>query len=226
MTDHGGKALFSAGALAAALSALYALGVFELHGDAIGEPLTLGGVARLTDDFADGMARWEPSSGRWEVEGSGASSILRQAATSEAIALALFRGVSYGDVEVAVRFRLVSGEADRAAGLVCRAKDARNYYLVRANGLESNLRFYVVANGERTILASVRVAPPAVDSWHTIKFVAKGERFQASLDGRLVLEHSDERFAVGSVGLWTKADSVTEFDDFEVLGSMVKGEAR
>jgi Domain of Unknown Function (DUF1080) len=88
---------------------------------------------------------------------------------------------------------------------------------VRANALENNLRLYYYHNGRRQ-LATATVQPPALGQWHTLQVVAVADHIRAYLNGKLLLDHRDPRFRSGQVGLWTKADSVTAFDDLEIKG--------
>jgi hypothetical protein len=91
------------------------------------------------------------------------------------------------------------------------------YYLVRANALEDNFRMYSYDRGRRQI-ATARVKAPTLGQWHTVRLVAVGDRVQAWLDGTLHLDQRDSRLKVGKVGLWTKADSITAFDDLVIRG--------
>src|SRR5262249_56885812 len=100
---------------------------------------------------------------------------------------------------------------DASGGIVFRFVDEK-YYVVRANALEDNFRLYYYDRGRRQ-LASTRVKAPALGQWHTLRVVAVGDRIQAWLDGTLYVDHPDPRFRSGRVGLWTKADSMTAFDD-------------
>ena len=124
---------------------------------------------------------------------------------------------SFQDLNLRVKFKAVSGEVDRAGGLVFRLKDANNYYIVRANALEDNFRLYTYDRGRRQI-ASASVKAPALGQWHAVRVVAVGDHIQAWLDGKLLLDHRDARFKSGRVGLWTKADSITAFADLTVRG--------
>ena len=87
---------------------------------------------------------------------------------------------------------------------------------MRANALEDNFRFYYY-DGGRHMLASANVAAPALDQWHQLQITAKGDRFQASLKDRELIDHRDDRLAVGRIGLWTKTDSATAFDQLMVV---------
>jgi 3-keto-disaccharide hydrolase len=123
-------------------------------------------------------------------------------------------GGPYTDVDVSTRFKPISGREDASGGIVFRFSDGR-YYVVRANALEDNFRLYYYDRGRRQ-LASARVQPPALGQWHTLRVVAIGDHIQAYFNGQLLLDHHDARFRSGQVGLWTKADSVTAFDDLIV----------
>lgn len=115
---------------------------------------------------------------------------------------------------VEVKFKPVSGREDQAGGIIWRAKDAANYYVCRANALEDNVRIYRVVAGQRIQFdtANLRVTG---GQWHTLRVEFSGPSFIAFLDGKKVLTAKDATFAVaGMVGVWTKADSVTAFDDF------------
>jgi hypothetical protein len=125
-----------------------------------------------------------------------------------------------------VKFKPVSGEVDRAAGLVWRYRDENNYYIVRANALEDNVVLYKVEEGKRTSLApkGTPQGTYGVDRevpsgrWSALKVVVEGPSFTVFFDGEKLFEVEDKTFTgAGRVGLWTKADSVTYFDDFEVL---------
>jgi 3-keto-disaccharide hydrolase len=120
------------------------------------------------------------------------------------------------EVRVSVRCKLISGKVDQACGLLARYQDENNYYITRANGLESNIRVYFVKDGKRQQLASWN-GPVTAGAWHDYRFEVRGDHLQAYWDGKRVLDHHDATFAdAGLVGLWTKADSVTYFDDLTV----------
>lgn len=138
--------------------------------------------------------------------------------TDRTFPLALWKKQRWGDVDATVRFRPISGEVDASGGIAFRARDGRNFYIVRANSLEDNFRLYTVIDGKRSQIASTGIDPPALGEWHTLRVVAVGPRIQAWLDDRLLIDHRDETFQAGYVGLWTKADAVTEFDDLAVTG--------
>ena len=123
---------------------------------------------------------------------------------------------SFKDVEVAVAFKAVKGQDDQGGGVVWRYKDANNYYVARHNPLEKNFRLYKIENGKRSQLASTKddIDAPA-GKWHTLSVTMKGDAIACSLNGQKVIEAKDATFAdAGKVGLWTKADAHTYFDDF------------
>ena len=137
-------------------------------------------------------------------------------ATSYRFPLCLADDVTTADVAVAVRLKPVAGTVDRAGGIVVRAHDADRYYVARANALEDNVRLYRVIAGKREQIAG-RDLKVASATWHTLGLIALGTRFAVFFNGVRLFDHDDATLvAPGKVGLWTKADSVTHFDDFAV----------
>jgi hypothetical protein len=128
-------------------------------------------------------------------------------------------GPAYADltnVDVSVRFRPVAGRVDQAGGLAVRLKDDLNYYVVRANALENNIRLYSVINGSRRQFAGVD-ARVTSNQWHTLRLRVVGHRFSVYFDGVALFEATDGRITgPGRVALWSKADSVTEFVDLAI----------
>jgi hypothetical protein len=124
--------------------------------------------------------------------------------------------VFFLDGEIEVQFKAVKGEEDQGGGVIWRVQDKENYYISRFNPLENNFRIYYVRDGARKTLADVKIALPA-GKWHTLKIVQHGNRFEGYLNGEKLLEGTDNLFTkAGGVGLWTKADAVTSFDEFTV----------
>jgi hypothetical protein len=122
------------------------------------------------------------------------------------------------DGYVEVKFKPVSGNEDQAGGVIWRAKNADNYYIARANALEDNITIYHTVKGARRSFKNVnwKVAP---NQWHTLRVEFAGGRFTVIFDGQRVIDATDTTFAdAGKVGVWTKADSVTLFDDFSYGG--------
>src|SRR5258708_2361403 len=124
---------------------------------------------------------------------------------------------SFQDLGLSVKFKAVSGNIDRAGGLVFRLKDPNNYYIVRANALENNYRLYHVVNGRRSQFAGANLKVTSGE-WHELRVEVVGNKIICYYDGRQKIEATDETFKeAGKVGLWTKADSVTSFDDLKVV---------
>lgn len=122
----------------------------------------------------------------------------------------------FTDLELTVSFKAVKGETDQGGGPVWRYKDANNYYIARMNPLEDNFRVYKVVGGKRSQLGSAEAEAPA-GKWHSIRIVHKGDHIQCYLNGKRQLDVKDETFKdAGKIGLWTKADAVTSFDDLTV----------
>jgi hypothetical protein len=126
--------------------------------------------------------------------------------------LAVYRPVSARNVDVLVRFKPVAGKIDQAGGIAVRLTTYDDYYVVRANALEDNVRFYRVVKGRREQIdgADTKVAG---NRWHTLGLRAEGDAFTINFDGKTLFTAHDNTFAnSGKVALWTKADSVTYFD--------------
>ena len=143
--------------------------------------------------------------------------------TSYRFPLCIYDAFSAADVDLSVAFKTISGKKDQAAGLVWRFQNTNNYYIVRANALEDNVVLYKVENGKRIDLkpkgadakaygVKTRVVP---GEWQNLRVQARAGVFTVFLNGRELFQVEDTTFTqAGKVGLWTKADSVTLFDDF------------
>jgi len=120
---------------------------------------------------------------------------------------------------VQVKFKALSGMEDQAGGVIWRCKDADNYYIARANALEDNVTIYHTVRGKRTEKKRAELKITSKE-WHTLRVDFEGTHFTVSFDGKKVLEWDNDTFTEsGKVGVWTKADSVTLFDDFEYGGN-------
>ena len=125
--------------------------------------------------------------------------------------------VSFLDGTITVAFKAVRGRIDEGGGILWRARDKNNYYVARFNPLEDNFRIYYVKQGIRRMIGTARVKL-AARQWHTMTVVAKGDRYTCYLNGRKYLDGHDAHVTTpGGVGLWTKADAVTSFDDFKIV---------
>jgi hypothetical protein len=166
--------------------------------------------------------------GKWLIQAEGANKYLVQTdpdSTRSRFPVAVLSDVSAADVDVSVRFKPVSGRIDQAAGLVWRYRDQDNYYIARANALEDNVVLYKVENGKRIDLPVKgegrtygKKAEVATGQWSTLRVVATGPLFEVHFNGTGLYDVEDRTFtAAGKVGVWTKADSVTQFDDLTVV---------
>lgn len=160
----------------------------------------------------------EVFSGTWEVRAEGGApsepNALCQTAEAEFPAVVL-SDASYTDFALSTQFKPISGEEDQAAGLIFRVEDENNYYIVRANALEDNVDIYKYVDGERTQTAS---EPAELDTgeWRGLRVEVEGEDIRVLLDKKEVVEATDDEFTAGRVGLWTKADSTSCFDNVMV----------
>jgi hypothetical protein len=162
---------------------------------------------------------------KWTVEADptapSKSNVVKQSGRAT-YPLLLKSGSSLKDGFVEVQFKAISGSEDRAAGVVWRAKDANNYYVVRANALENNVVVYKTISGRRSSLDIVGRKggygvniPVSANQWHTLRVEFAGGHFNVIFNGKPTFEVEDTALRnAGMVGLWTKADSVTAFDDF------------
>ncbi len=157
--------------------------------------------------------------GQWEVALDGSNHVLYQKARNDddTFNVALAAGTSYRDVDLSVKLRAVAGDLDRGGGVVWRAKDRKNYYIARYNPLEDNFRVYKVVDGKRTQFASART--PGDEKWHTLRVTMAGPKITCYLDGQKHLEAEDATFPeAGMIGLWSKADAHSYFDDLSASG--------
>lgn len=192
---------------------------FDFGGDTVGQS---------PKGFVFGHTAKVGAPGTWVVQAEGTNQYLAQTnadSTNARFPVAVVSDISAADVDVSVRFRPVSGRVDQAAGLVWRYQNEDNYYVVRANALEDNVVLYKVERGRRTDLPLKgagrtygKAANVPAGQWNTLRVAATGSRFEVSLNGVALYEVEDATFpAAGRVGVWTKADSVTHFDDLTVV---------
>ena len=128
------------------------------------------------------------------------------------------KDVSIKDGYAEVKFKPLEGREDQAGGVVWRWKDGDNYYIARANALENNVTIFHTVKGTRHEFKSVNMKV-ASNQWHTLRVDFDGNSFKVLFDGKVALEATDDTFKdAGAVGVWTKADSVTAFDDFSFGG--------
>jgi hypothetical protein len=184
----------------------------------IGSPIARSQASVTSFDFSKPLDGWTIVSGKWvteEVPGDWPGGpALVQLAQGNGLNVIVAPGGPYGNVEVSVRFRLIFGSADVSAGIVFRFAEDR-YYVIRADTLEDNFDLSYYDRGLRQI-AGANVEAPAIEQWHKLRISAVGDRIQGWLNDQALIDERDSRFASGRIGLWTRADSMTAFDDLTV----------
>jgi hypothetical protein len=191
-----------------------------------GEPEVWNFDNEKQGEIADGFSSQvtgKGGPGKWEIikddTAPGISNVIAQ--TSQEyfgyhFSMAVNENAIYDDFELVVKFKGVKGKEDQGGGPVWRYQDNNNYYIARANPLENNYRVYKVVDGKRIQMDSARLKVTSGE-WHTIKIIARKNRIQCFYDEQPYLEVTDDAFLKkGKIGLWTKADAVTYFDDLEV----------
>jgi hypothetical protein len=171
---------------------------------------------------ARGFALWRTGEGeaaRWAGRGCRLAVAIAQISTDRTdyrFPLAVYQPFSGINQQVTLRFKAIAGAVDQAGGLAIRLTTPDDYYVVRANALEDNVRFYRVVKGQRVQLAGANTKVLAKE-WHTLALRAEGSRFAIAFDGKELFTATDTTFVVpGKVALWTKADSITHFDAIEI----------
>jgi Domain of Unknown Function (DUF1080) len=189
---------------------------------------TADAIGQAPKGFLFGHTAKAGTPGKWVIHAEGPNKVLAQTdtdSTRSRFPVAVLADMTAADVDLSVRVKPVSGRVDQAAGLVWRYQDEDNYYIVRANALEQNVVLYKVERGKRTDLPlkgegrtyGKEVEVPA-GQWSTLRVVANGPRFEVHFNGTKLYEVEDTTFTgAGKVGVWTKADSVTQFDDLTIV---------
>ncbi|HEY2154034.1 MAG TPA: hypothetical protein VGH33_00290 [Isosphaeraceae bacterium] len=172
------------------------------------------------DDAAGQIAKgFTNEVGTWTVVASDSGKALGQSAKnpSAVFNITLIGDTNAKDVDLSVRMKAVAGETDQGGGLVWRARDAKNYYLARYNPLEDNYRLYKVVDGKRTLILNADI--PHSDGWHALRVTMSGDQIACFYDGKKSLEAADTTFpGAGKIGLWSKADAQSQFDDLTLDG--------
>lgn len=175
-----------------------------------------------TDKAGELPKGFEAAAGTWkvaaDVSAPSKANVLTQTAKSEKSAynVLLISDTNYKNLDLSVKFKAVAGEIDQGGGVVWRAKDAQNYYICRYNPLEENFRVYKVEAGKRTQLGTADI--PAKPGWHTVQITMLGDKIECHYDGDKRIEVTDSTFPNGGkIGLWSKADAQTSFDDLTVF---------
>ncbi len=158
------------------------------------------------------LSRWSRY-GTWKITTEGKEHTLSMVKRSDkSFNLCYSKDINFTDGNISVDFRANSGKIDQGGGIIWRVADSNNYYVARFNPLEDNFRFYIVYNGIRSELASADIKLPS--GWHTMKIEQIGDIFKGYIDGKEYLKHKDSQIKkAGGVGLWTKADAKTSFDN-------------
>jgi hypothetical protein len=177
-----------------------------------------------SDKLGQVPAGWAAASGTWKVAADATSPskgpVLAQTAANPStdFNVVLAPAPAMKDVDISVKVRAVAGIGDQGGGPVWRAVDGKNYYVARWNPLEANYRLYKMVDGKRTQLATVDLKGIAT-GWHTLRVTMKGDAIECYLDGKSVVTAKDSTFAAaGKVGVWTKGDAATNFDELTVMG--------
>jgi len=205
-----------------------ATGVSLAYGQARKVDFTQDTVGQPPTGFEFGHTAKVGNPGKWVVQAEGNNKFLAQLdadRTGSRFPVAVLADIRAANCDLSVRFRPISGQVDQAAGLVWRFQNEDNYYIVRANAREDNVVLYKGQNGRRTDLpvkgeGRTYGKPSKVPSgqWGTLRLVAKGPLFEVYHNGSKLYEVEDTTFTqAGKVGVWTKADSVTDFDDLTVV---------
>jgi len=169
--------------------------------------LPAGWVAGVT---GRGAANWSVAA---DADAPSPPNVLRQSGTGD-FPWCVKSDAALADGFVEVKFKPIAGNDDRAGGVVWRWKNGDNYYVARANALEDNVSLYYTERGRRITIKYVD-APVAPNAWHTLRVEFHGTHIRVALDGISRIDLEDSHIVgAGAVGLWTKADSVTAFDDF------------
>jgi hypothetical protein len=187
--------------------------VVDFEGDSVGSKPE-GFSCGLTGQGAPGS--WQVREDPTAPAGHKVLAQVSTDATSYRFPLCVYDLLTAKDVEVTAKFKAISGKVDQAAGLVARFQDANNYYIVRANALENNVRLYRVVAGRRQQFAGADVSVSS-GQWHSLALQVRGTRFKVSFNQKLLFEADDATLpGAGKAGLWTKADSVTHFDQLVI----------
>jgi hypothetical protein len=195
---------------------LFACGPTSSRGPA--DIITFDAAKRL-DDF-DFAASGDGRPSKWLVLDNDAGRGLARIAfepNENRVAIALYRPIVGRDVYVSTRFMTISGKTDQAAGVFVRFRSSDDHYAVRASTLENNVNLYRITAGRREMIGSMEVNVSG-QAWHTLGIAARGDRLTVFFDGKELFVATDRRFPgpPGKVGLWTQADSMTLFENFEI----------
>jgi len=163
-------------------------------------------------------ADWTGATSTWLIASDGSNKAMKQAGKNEGdkFNICVQNKLTYQNLEMEVRIKALEGREDQGGGLVWRYRDAKNYYITRANPLENNFRVYKVVNGNRKQMESANVSIKKGE-WYNIKVIMTGNSITCYYNGQKLLSHTDDTFPnTGWVGFWSKADAVSLFDDLKI----------
>jgi len=219
--------LILAGMVAAALIVAIAVIVFCPDADSFSQSAaTLVAIAKMEVGKPPAGFKFartgQGGASQWIVVDDATSSagrVIEQSSTDRTdyrFPLAILEQFTAKNLEISLRFRPVAGHVDQAGGIAVRVADADNYYVVRANALEDNVRFYRVVKGRREQLDGVNTKVTG-NQWHSLGLKAQGDRFTIEFDSKTLFTTTDKTFTeAGKIALWTKSDSVTRFDQIAI----------
>ena len=164
---------------------------------------------------------------KWQVLKDQNNSVLAQVSNENPgshFNLVINNEIAVKNIDLSVKVRGVSGRKDQGGGLIWRYQNPQNYYVLRANPLENNVVLYKVEDGIRTDLPLLGKGltygvdvPVMSNGWHTLRVTVKEVLFTVYLDNKELFKVRDGTFEdSGNIGLWTKSDAVSYFDDFIV----------
>jgi hypothetical protein len=174
------------------------------------------------DEVGQAPAGFRAAVGAWTVADDGGNHVLAQSARNEdAVFNVIIRSdVLYSDVDASVRLKAFQGVVDQGGGIIWRVKNAKTYYLARFNPLEDSFRVYKVLDGKRSQLASVKA--PGDTNWHKLRVTMKGAKIESTLDDKIQITVEDNSIrGYGRIGLWTKSDAQSYFDDLQATGTFL-----
>lgn len=163
------------------------------------------------------LAKWEVIEVEDAPSGKKAFALTKTENPNQTFNLAIAKGTQFKDLEIEVKVKSGTGKMDQGGGPMWRVQDKDNYYVARWNPLEKNLRVYYVKDSKRTQIATIDDLEADSSKWQEISIEMKGNKIEASFNGKKLIEVEDNTFPEdGMIGLWTKADAATSFDDLEV----------
>jgi hypothetical protein len=160
---------------------------------------------------------WSAETGNWTAALDNSNAALKmESNTGSDFNIAVLTSERYQNVEIEARVKALGGEEDQGGGLVWRYVNVKNYYIIRANPLENNIRLYKVVNGSRKQMQS-ESASIKTGEWFTIKIKTQGDKIECYLNEEKVFSDTDNTFAdAGRIGFWSKADAASLFDDLKI----------